>query len=163
AADGQSACSDADAKLGREVVSQCPDSSKVGNFLVESESLPGPLHGSLYFAEPVPGNQYRVYMFADGFGIHVKLIGKLLPDPRTGQITTEFNELPQLPFEKFKMSLFASDRGVFATPTNCSIHTIETHLYPWNSALPDQNSLFGLSIAEGPNGALCPGVRRPFN
>jgi hypothetical protein len=163
AADGQTACSAGDAKLGQEVVSRCPDSSKVGNFIVKSESLPGPLHGSLYFGQPVPGNQYRVYMFADGFGIHVKLIGKLLPDPQTGRLTTEFNELPQLPFEEFKMTLFASDRGVFATPINCSIHTVETHLYPWNSAVPDQNSSFGLSIAEGPNGALCPGVTRPFD
>ncbi len=163
AADGQTACSDADAKLDQEVVSQCPDSSKVGNFVIESESLPGPLTGSLYFGEPVPGNQYRIYMFADGFGIHTKLIGKLLPDPQTGRLTTEFSDLPQLPFEKFKMSLFASDRGVFATPTNCSIHTIETHLYPWNATSADQNSLFGLNIDEGPNGTPCPGAARPFN
>jgi hypothetical protein len=163
AADGQTACSDADAKLHQETVSQCPDSSKVGNFIIESESLPGPLTGSLYFGEPVPGNQYRVYMFADGFGIHVKLIGKLLPDPQTGRLTTEFTELPQLPFEKFKMSLFASDRGVFATPINCSVHTIDTDLSPWNPTSPDQNSLFGLDIGEGPNGTPCPGQVRPFD
>jgi len=163
AADGQTACSDADAKLHQEVASSCPDSSKVGNFIIESESLPGPLTGSLYFGEPVPGNQYRVYMFADGFGIHAKLIGKLLPDPHTGRLTTEFSDLPQLPFEKFKMSLFASDRGVFATPINCSIHTIETDLVPWNPTSADQSSLFGLNINEGPNGAACPGPARPFN
>jgi hypothetical protein len=93
----------------------------------------------------------------------VKLIGKLLPDLKTGRLTTEFNDLPQLPFEKFKMSLFASDRGVFATPTNCAIHTIETHLYPWNTTSADQNSLFGLDVNEGPGGAPCPGTARPFN
>jgi hypothetical protein len=102
-------------------------------------------------------------MVADGFGIHAKLIGKLLPDQKTGQITAEFDDLPQLPFEKFTMSVFASDRGVFATPTNCTIHTVSTRLFPWNTALPDQNSSFGLSIDRGPNGALCPGVTRPFD
>jgi hypothetical protein len=163
AADGQTACSDEDAKLGREVVSQCPDSSKVGNVVIDSESLPGPLNGSIYFGEPVPGNQYRLYMFADGFGIHAKLIGKLLPDQKTGQITAEFNDLPQLPFEKFSMSVFASDRGVFATPTNCTIHNVTTRLFPWNTAIPDQGSTFGLSIDQGPNRALCPGETRPFN
>jgi hypothetical protein len=163
AADGQTACSDADAKLGQEVVSNCPDTSKVGNVVIASDSLPGPLAGSIYFGEPVPGNQYRLFMFADGFGIHAKLIGKLLPNPKTGQLTAEFQNLPQLPFEQFKMSVFASDRGVFATPTNCTVHTVATHLFPWNDALPDQNSLFGLSIDEGPNGEPCPGVKRPFN
>jgi hypothetical protein len=163
AADGQTACSDADAKIGQDATSQCPDSSKVGNFVIASSSLPGPLTGSIYFGEPVPGNQYRLYMFADGYGIHVKLIGKLLPNPATGQLTVEMDDLPQLPFEKFSMSVFASDRGVFATPTNCAVHAISTRLYPWNTALPDQNSLFGLSIEEGPNGAACPGVTRPFN
>ncbi len=163
AADGQTACSDADARIGQDAVSQCPDSSKVGNFVITSEALPGPLKGSIYFGEPVPGNQYRIYMFADGFGIHVKLVGKLMPDPQTGQLTTVIDDLPQLPFEKFSMSVFASDRGVFATPTNCAIHTISTRLYPWNTALPDQNSLFGLSIDEGPNGTSCPGLIRPFN
>src|SRR4029077_4580872 len=126
-------------------------------------ALPGPLTGSIYFGEPVPGNQYRLYMFADGFGIHAKLIGDLHPDPQTGRISAEFDNLPQLPFEKFSMSVFASDRGVFATPTNCTIHTVGTRLFPWNSALPDENSSFGFSIDEGPNGTPCPGVTRPFN
>ena len=30
--------------------------------------------GSLYIGEPKPGNQYRVFMIFDGFGIHAKLV-----------------------------------------------------------------------------------------
>ncbi len=35
-----------------------------------------PLDGSLYIGEPQPGNQYRLFMIFDGFGIHAKLIGR---------------------------------------------------------------------------------------
>ena len=101
-------------------------------------------------------------MIADGFGIHAKLIGKLLPDPKTGRVTARFEDLPQLPFEQFSMHLFASDRGVLATPTHCSIYPVQTHLFPWNSKLPDENAQFILSVNHGPGGAGCPGSTRPF-
>ena len=71
-----------------EVPSQCPDSSKVGTSRSNSESLRRRRSPArIYFGEPKPGNQYRLCMFADGFGIHAKLIGKLLPDPKTGRLT----------------------------------------------------------------------------
>jgi hypothetical protein len=162
AADGQSACSDSDAELGNEKQSHCPDNAKVGTIVIQSDSLPGDLQGSIYFGQPVPGNQYRLFMIADGFGIHAKLIGKLLPDPKTGQVTARFEDLPQLPFEQFSMHLFASDRGVLATPTHCSIYPVQTRLFPWNSKLPDENAQFILSVNRGPGGAGCPGGTRPF-
>jgi hypothetical protein len=162
AADGQSACSDVQAGLGLEGPAHCPDNAKVGTVKIKSESLPGDLEGSIYFGEPVAGNQYRLFLIAEGFGINAKLIGKLLPDPRTGQLTVEFQDLPQLPLERFELNLFASDRGVFATPTRCAVYTVTTRLFPWNSSVPDQRGLFGLGLQEGPDGGECPGVIRPF-
>ena len=41
--------------------------------------------GSLYFGEPKPGDQYRVFMIAAGFGIHAKLVASVHPDPQTGR------------------------------------------------------------------------------
>jgi hypothetical protein len=160
AADGQSACSDSDAEIGVEVPAHCPDNAKVGTVKMTSESLPGALEGSIYFGEPRPGNQYRLLLIADGFGIHVKLEGKLLPDPSTGRLFAEFQNLPQLPLENFEVHLFASDRGVFATPTHCAIYAVETDLFPWNSALADQRGRLGLSLASGPGGSKCPSRRR---
>jgi hypothetical protein len=162
AADGQSACSDARAGFGTEEPSHCLDNAKVGTMTIKSESLPGDLTGSIYLGEPLPGNQYRIFMMADGFGIHAKLIGKLLPDPQTGQLRTEFDDLPQLPFEKFEVRLFASDRGILATPTQCAVYAVDTHLYPWNPAQADQNSQFGITVSSGPNGKPCPAGTRPF-
>jgi len=163
AADGQTACTDAEAGLGQEGAARCPDSAKVGTVEISSAALPGDLEGSIYFGEPVPGNQYRLFLLADGFGIHAKLIGKLLPDPATGRLTAEFQELPQLPFDSFDIHLFASDRGVLATPTHCAVYGVQTDLFPWNSVLPDQRSGFGVSVVEGPGGKPCPAAVRPFN
>ena len=55
-------------------------------------------------------------MVASGFGMNIKLIGSFHPDPQTGQLTTSFVDLPQLPFETFELHLFASDRALMATP-----------------------------------------------
>jgi hypothetical protein len=163
AADGQGACTDAQAGFGVEGASRCPANSKVGTVTIQSPALTGDLTGSIYLGEPKPGNQYRIFLLADGFGIHAKLLGKLLPDPRTGQLVAEFTDLPQLPFEHFEFHVFASDRGLFATPTHCAVYAVGTELFPWNSALPDQRSQFGVSVGEGPGGRPCPAGVRPFN
>jgi hypothetical protein len=163
AADGQSACPDVDAAFGTEGPAHCPDNAKVGTTTMSSESLPGDLTGAIYLGQPLPGNQYRLFILADGYGLHVKLIGKLIPDPATGTLRAEFQNLPQLPLEKFSMHIFASDRGIFATPTQCAVYAVDTHLYPWNPTQADQRSKFGLNLTSGPAGKLCPAGIRPFN
>jgi hypothetical protein len=162
AADGQKACSDADAEFGTEVPTHCPDSSKVGTVTMKSESLPGDLTGSIYLGEPKPGNQYRIFIIGEGFGIKAKLVGRLLPDPKTGQLTSVFEDLPQLPLEKFEMHLFASDRAIFSTPTQCAVYAVQTDMFPWNNTLADQKGQFGISVTNGPNGKPCPVGTRPF-
>ena len=84
AADGQSDCTDAEAKIGIEAPGDCPDNAKIGTISITSAALPGPLTGSIYFGEPKPGNQYRLLILADGFGIHTKFVGDLLPTRRPG-------------------------------------------------------------------------------
>jgi hypothetical protein len=163
AADGQSSCSDAQANFGSEGPANCPDNAKIGTISVGSPTLDGRLIGSLYFGEPKPGDQYRLFMVFDGFGMHAKLIGSVKPDPVTGQITTYFENLPQVPFEDFDIHLFASDRGLVATPTVCTVYDLVGQFFPWDETLPDQLSVQHLSLTEGPHGAPCPGAIRPFH
>jgi hypothetical protein len=162
AADGQGACAEAEARFGTEEPAACPDRSKIGTFEVISSALDGPLKGSLYIGEPRPGDQYRLFLVADGFGIHVKLAGSLRPDPATGQVTAVLDDLPQAPFEEFRLHLFASDRGLMATPIRCGIYPVVARFYPWNAVLPDVTSQQNFSIETGPAGAACPGVVRAF-
>ncbi len=163
AADGQSACLDSQANFGSEAPSACPDNSKIGTFDLHTPALTQPLTGSLYFGEPKPGNQYRVFMISSGFGIYSKLVAEAHPDPVTGQVTMSVSDLPQVPFEEFNLHLFASDRGLMATPTQCTIYAARGTFKPWNKTLSTQVSSANLSVTSGPGGGACPGTIRPFN
>jgi hypothetical protein len=162
AADGQRACSDAEANFGTEQPSNCPDDSKIGTFSLGTPGLAGPLEGSLYLGEPKPGNTYRIFMAASGYGINAKLAGSLRPDPATGRLTATFDDLPQVPFDTFDIHLFASDRGLLATPTRCGAYKIEAHFVPWNNLLADETSVEVFGIQSGPQGSPCPAEGRPF-
>jgi hypothetical protein len=162
AADGQTACGDAQANFGSEGPAECPDNSKIGTFQIGTQALPGPLTGAVYIGEPKPGDQYRLFLVADGFGIHAKLLGDVRPNPTTGQVTVYFENLPQVPFDDFQLHLFASDRGLMATPTRCTIYTTSAHFFPWNATLADQESSQIFGLASGPHGSTCPGQVRPF-
>jgi hypothetical protein len=162
AADGQSACSDAQANFGSEAAASCPDNAKIGTMELDTPALSGPLHGSLYFGEPKPGNQYRIFLVADGFGIHAKLVGDLHPNPQTGQVTANFVDLPQVPFESFNFHIFASQRALLATPIYCTIYQVDSTFVPWNSVLANQVSQPIFGLASGPNGRPCPPEVRPF-
>jgi hypothetical protein len=163
AADGQQACTDQQANFGSEAPAECPDSSKIGTFEIHTPALVGPLVGSLYFGEPAPGQQYRVFMAASGFGINAKIVANIEPDPQTGRLTLSVTDLPQVPFEEFDLHVFSSDRGLVATPTQCRIYQVDSVFVPWNGTLATQHSNPNLSVSEGPNGASCPGQRRPFS
>ena len=163
AADGQTACTDTQANFGSEGPASCPDSSKIGTFEIGTKALPQSLTGAVYIGEPQPGNQYRLFLVASGFGINAKLVGSFKPDPVTGQLTAEFSNLPQAPFDDFQLHLFSSDRGLMATPTGCTIYTTRAHFFPWNSTLADQESTQVFGLDSGPHGANCPGQTRPFN
>jgi hypothetical protein len=162
AADGQSACSDLQANFGTDGPTGCPDQSKIGTVSIGTPALDGPLTGSLYIGEPKPGDQYRVFMTVSGFGMNAKLVGSFRPDPQTGQLTALFENLPQVPFEEFDLHLFASDRGLMATPTTCDLYPIQATFVPWNDTLAPQTSQQFFSLEAAPAGALCPGLTRPF-
>ncbi len=163
AADGQSDCTNAEANFDSEGPAQCPDNAKIGTLAVHSVALNGSLEGAIYIGEPEPNDQYRLFLTASGFGMNIKLVGSLYPNPKTGQLTATFEELPQVPFDEFDIHLFASERGLMATPTACTIYTTTATFYPWDQSLPEQESseIFGLD--SGPHGSECPGQIRPFN
>jgi hypothetical protein len=163
AADGQSSCSDAQANFGSEGPAACPDNSKIGTFSITTPALEEPLIGSIFIGEPKPGNQYRLFLVANGSGIHVKLSGTFRPDPNTGQLSVELTDLPQAPFAEFQLHLFASDRGLLATPTHCTLYPVSGHFFPWNGVLPDLVSSDNVSLDSGPNAGECPGQVRPFH
>ena len=163
AADGKTSCSDAQLNFTSEGAAECPEFAKVGTLVLDSSALPGPIPGAMYIGEPKPGQVYRLFLTADGFGTHVKLKGDIHLDPLTGQVVTVFENLPQAPFQDFNLHFFGSERGLFATPTQCGTYPVESEFVPWDSLLSSQISLSSFTIDSGPNGSSCPGPSRPFS
>ena len=64
--------------------------------------------------------------------MNIKLVGSFKPNPETGQLTAEFSNLPQAPFEDFQLHLFSGERALMATPISCTIYTTKGEFYPWN-------------------------------
>ena len=163
AADGKVTCSDQEGAFGTRAGATCPEHAKVGTVDLDSSALPQPISGAIYLGDPQPGNKYRIFLTADGFGTHVKIAGNVDPDPQTGRIEVSFTELPQAPFQEFDLHFFGSERGLLATPTQCGTYPVESEFVPWDENLTIRHSTSFFTVTSGPNGEPCPGAVRPFN
>ena len=94
--------------------------------------------------------------------MNIKFVGSVFPNPVTGQLTAEFPNLPQAPFEDFQLHLFSGERALMATPTACTIYTVSAEFYPWNTTQAEQESSQTFGLDSGPHGTECPGQVRPF-
>jgi hypothetical protein len=162
AADGKVACDDAEAMFGTLLGATCPEFAKLGSVEIHSSALPGPLPGAVYLGKPLPGERYRVFLVADGFATHIKLPGTVNPDPRTGQLSISFKNLPQSPLNEFDLHFFGAERGALATPTRCGTYPVTSTFVPWNSRTAPQTSTQYFTVTSGPGGASCPEASRPF-
>jgi hypothetical protein len=162
-ADGKSICTDAQGAFHTRNEANCPETSKIGTASLETTSLPGPITGGIYLGESQPGNRYRLFLTADGYGTHVKLAGVVRPDPQTGQLETAFEDLPQAPFQRFALHFFGAERGALVTPSQCGEYPVKTEFVPWDAVLPNQISTSYFKISSGPNGGPCPNGPRPFS
>jgi hypothetical protein len=163
AADGKTTCSDAQANLHNEAAAECPEFSKVGSTELQSSALPGPIYGYIYLGTPRPDDRWRVILTASGYGTNVKIVGSAHLNPVTGQVVTTFQDLPQTPFQEFNLHFFGSERGLFATPTQCGTYPVHSLFQPWAAELSDQTSTQFFDIGSGPGGTLCPNGARPFS
>ena len=162
AADGKTACTDAEAGFGNSEEAHCPEFSKVGTDIINSPALPEPIPGGIYLGSPQPGSRYRIFLTADGYGTHVKLAGKVIPDPTTGQLTASFENLPQSPLTEFNMHFFGAERGLLSTPNQCGTYSVHSTFTPWDEVLSSQSATQFFNLDHGPNGGPCPQAVRPF-
>ncbi|HVY79193.1 MAG TPA: hypothetical protein VG898_11860 [Solirubrobacterales bacterium] len=153
-AEGLGVCTPAD--YAREKVATvqgdgCPNGSRLGTVAIDTPLLGEQLTGSLYLAQQddpstsTPGAEnpfdsllalYIVAKIPDR-GVIVKLAGKVEPDPKTGQLVTTFDDLPQLPFSRFKLHFREGQRAPLVSPPACGTYTTEAEFVPWSAADPD--------------------------
>jgi hypothetical protein len=162
AADGKTYCTDSQGAFGTLGGAQCPEHSKIGTSVLNSSALPEPINGAIYLGEPKPGDKYRIFLTADGYGTHVKLAGSVKPSPDTGQISVSFPDLPQSPFSEFNLHFFGSERGLLATPDQCGTYEVHSDFVPWDAILQEQHTTSFFTITSGPDGKPCPNGTRPF-
>jgi hypothetical protein len=109
----------------------CPDASQVGTVSFDTPLLGTPVPGRVYF-----GDGFKLYVVVDGSGVHVALPGQVQLDPATGQITTVFDNLPQVPFRAFALTFRGGPNAVLANPDTCGTKTVSAVLTPWSGAAP---------------------------
>lgn len=158
----------------------CPEAAKIGTVEVETplqpqideenkvvhdgegNPLPRPLHGNLYIAKPFDNpfdSLLAIYISINDArsGVVAKLAGRVEPDPLTGQLTTRFNENPELPFSDVRLHLFTGSRAPLQTPPLCGSYTTTSTLTPWSApATPDAQPADSFALGASPGGGSCP-------
>jgi hypothetical protein len=139
----------------------CPDASKVANVhiltphLVENE-----LVGSVYLASPQNftgplenpfGSLVSLYLVAEEpiSGVLIKVAGKVVPNPQTGQLVSTFENTPQAAYTDLKLEFFGTERAPLATPAQCGTYTTNASFSPW-TGIPPVNADSSFNITSGP-------------
>ena len=159
-ADGLGACSPAQIALKSDADPTCPDAAKVGSLKIDTPILDQPLTGSVYLATPHdnPSNSLiALYLVAKGPGVLIKLAGSARPDPKTGQLSATFDNIPQQPFSRMHLGFFGGPRASLSNPTHCGTYTTTAMLTSWSGKTVTSNSSF--TTSHDGEGALCPAPR----
>jgi hypothetical protein len=134
----------------------CPAASKLATASIETPMLADGLDGNVYLATPREDASHSLvplYLVAEGNGILVKLAGRLILDPESGQVEARFDDLPPLPISQLSLDFEAGQRGLLTTPATCGSHRGEVDLNGWSGA--ETRQPFSLETREGPGGAPC--------
>ncbi|MGH9121425.1 MAG: hypothetical protein ACRDYC_05695, partial [Acidimicrobiales bacterium] len=169
---GLGACGEAEYKsetLNSAPGTGCPDESKIGELEIESPLVTQKIHGSLFIArqEENPFHSLlALYIVAKNpeLGVLVRAAGKVEPDPKTGQLVTTFDNLPQLPVSHFRLHFREGQRAPLISPPRCGEYAVKADLYPWsepNTPIHDQSTF---KLTTGIGGGPCPpGGELPFH
>jgi hypothetical protein len=177
--EGLGVCTPADYEresLAVEEGEGCPNSSKIGSVSAESPLIEQPVQGSLYLAQqgdpatPELENPFDsllatyIVVRSNRERILVKIPLEIEADPKTGQLITTAEDVPQLPFSHLNLHFREGQRAPLTTPPACGKYDTVAKLRPW--ANPDQilttTSTFEITggIDQGP---CPPGGVPPFH
>jgi hypothetical protein len=154
------ACTDAQFALAdTSVAARCPASSAVGDIDFVSPIL-GDFPGKAYFGNQTPSDRLRLFLDVPLYGAHIKVSAHVHPSFTTGQITTVFDELPQIAFTDFTLTFHGGPRSALVSPTECGTHTATAVTTPW-SGTAAQSSSGSFSISWDGRGAPCQRIFQP--
>jgi hypothetical protein len=159
-ANGLSACTLAQYQAETVNTQSCPESSKVGEVEIESPLVAPIIHGDVYVAKQhdnPANNLLSIYMVAKNpeLGVMVRSAGAVTPNPQTGQLTTTFEELPQLPFTHFHFAFRTGQRAPLITPGLCGTYATQADLYPYSEPAVPVHRQATFTVNSGANGGPC--------
>ncbi len=142
AVSGLAGCSEAQIGLSSAAPAACPEASKVGAVQARTPLLDHPIGGSVYLAQqgnagPAQGanpfgSLIAFYVVVEGSGVQIKAAGEVSLNQFTGQLTTRFRDLPQLPYSEMTLNLFGGPRASLV-PDACGLYTTNALLTPWSA------------------------------
>ncbi|HWC09381.1 MAG TPA: hypothetical protein VG458_10050, partial [Solirubrobacterales bacterium] len=153
----------------------CPNAAKIGELTVKSPLFEGEVKGGLFLAQPddpdSPGpenpfdSMIALYLVAKSpeRGVMVRLAGKTVADPASGQLTTTFDGLPQLPYSTFNVNFRDGQRTPLATPATCGRYATEIRLSPWLEPAEVATYSTPFELDAGIGGGPCPAGTPPFH
>jgi hypothetical protein len=174
-ANGLATCTEEQFGKGTNDPITCPDASKIGTVEVQTPSLPADsLTGTVYVGQPLKngpgaassGEQFRIFIHAGSvrYGVNVRLIGKITPNPTTGQLTAVVEDNPQATFSNFLLHLDGGPKGTLTSPNTCGPNETTTDLTPWSGNADQNTPKSSFALTSLPGGGSCPKTlaERPF-
>jgi len=157
---GLEACTDEQFAAMSNSPARCSSGSVIGEDEVQSPLLSGSLTGKVYLGQPLStdprsGKMFRVFQELQGFGLDIKLQSSVTANPSTGQLTATFANLPELPFEDFKLRFKGGPNAVLVNPPACGQNATTTTLYPF-SGNPPATPPSSFTTGYDGNGGPCP-------
>ena len=163
AGEGLGVCSPAD--LGRESISSapgsgCPNSAKIGTVHVDTPLLGEGIDGSVFLAQqddPLTSAHgaenpfdsllaFYIVLRSQRSGLFVVLPAEVQPDPKTGQLVTTVEDIPQLPFSHFNFHFREGQRAPLVSPPACGSYTTEVQSDPVGQ--PDRDASHHLLLSD---------------
>jgi len=165
-------CTDQQFGRGTRNPVACPAKSKIGTVAINTPPLPdGTLVGNVYLGDqlsrsPLSGNEYRIFLDAESAsrGLSIRLLGNVLADPTTGQLTTVVHEAPQLPFTRVQVQLNGGNRAPLTSPPTCGPNPTGHAMTAWSGSPDNGAADKGFTLTSAPGGGPCPTsmAARPF-
>lgn len=131
-ANGLEACTDAQFNAAdRTTAAGCPAASQIGTVSFVTPLFTQTFTGPVYYGERTAGNFNRLFVDVPVPGIHIKLTGNVTLNAANGQVTTAFQNLPQLPFTDFALTFQGGSRSVLVNPQTCGTHAVTSNNTPY--------------------------------
>jgi len=141
----------------------CPDGSRIGSVSIQTPVLDETLEGGIYLGsqlsdDPESGDLFRIALVVanEDRGLLIKIPGRVHVNATTGQITTRFDNNPQLPFDLLRLRFKGGDRAPLIAPRQCGAATTHAELRGWgvesNPAVIDDTFI----VTHDGNGNPCP-------